>query len=127
MVPLWLDEGIAEYFEVPAEERTFDHPHFRSLRWNMRLGMIRTVDDLEQRHDLEEMSAGDYRFSWAWTHFMLHGPQVAYNELIGFFSDIRRGTPPGQLSARLARAVPDVNDRLIDHFKHWQRPPAAVS
>ena len=49
MVPLWLDEGLAKYFEVPAEQRAFDHPYFGWLRWDMRLGMIRTVSDLEQR------------------------------------------------------------------------------
>ena len=25
---LWLDEGIAKYFEVPAGQRAFDHPYF---------------------------------------------------------------------------------------------------
>jgi hypothetical protein len=121
MVPIWLDEGLAEYFEVPQTERAFDHPHFRTLRWNMRLGIIRTVSSLETKHDLEDMTATDYRFSWAWTHFMLHGPRAAYDELVRFFRDVRQGTPPGQLSSRLAAAVPDVENRMIAHFKHWQR------
>ena len=29
-VPLWLDEGLAEYFELPADQRAFDNPH---LTW----------------------------------------------------------------------------------------------
>jgi hypothetical protein len=32
-VPLWLDEGIAKYFEVPAAQRAFDHPYFDDLKW----------------------------------------------------------------------------------------------
>lgn len=119
VVPLWLDEGVAEYFEVAPEERAFDHPHFRSLKWNMRLGMMRTIDALEQRSDLSEMDTYDYRFSWAWTHFMLHGPQAAYNELLGFLDAIRRGAVPGQLSGRLALAMPDATEQMIRHFKHW--------
>ena len=27
MVPLWLDEGLAEYFEVPASDRAYGNPH----------------------------------------------------------------------------------------------------
>ena len=78
IVPLWLDEGLAEYFEVPAAQRAFDHPHYESLRWNMRLGMVRSIESLEQRTDLAEMGAFDYRYSWAWVHFMLHGPKAAH-------------------------------------------------
>src|SRR5690606_3263340 len=33
-VPLWLDEGLAEYFEVPPEDRPRRHPHQQALRWN---------------------------------------------------------------------------------------------
>lgn len=121
VVPLWLDEGVAEYFEVAPQQRAFDHPHFRSLKWNMRLGMMRTIDALEKRRDLAQMDTYDYRFSWAWIHFMLHGPQVAYNELLGFLGTIRRGAVPGQLSDRLAHAMPDATDQMIRHFKHWKQ------
>ena len=31
MVPLWLDEGLAEYFEVAESQRAFDHPHSTAL------------------------------------------------------------------------------------------------
>jgi hypothetical protein len=121
VVPLWLDEGLAEYFEVAPEKRAFGHPHFRSLKWNMRLGMMRTIDALEQRSDLSEMDTYDYRFSWAWTHFMLHGPQAAYNELLAFLDAIRRGAVPGQLSGRLSLAMPDATEQMIRHFKHWRQ------
>lgn len=122
MVPLWLDEGIAEYFEAPQGERAFAHPHFRTLRWNMRLGLVRPIESLEENHDLSEMSGLDYRFSWAWTHFMLHGPEAAYDELIGFLQDIRRGTPPGKMSSRMASIMPDATKKMVQHFKTWKQP-----
>ena len=49
MIPLWLDEGLAEYFEMPADQRAFGHPHLAALKWNLRLGMMRSVESLEQR------------------------------------------------------------------------------
>jgi hypothetical protein len=127
LVPLWLDEGIAEYFEVAAGERAFDHPNSRSLKWNMRLGMVRTIVSLEEKHDLSEMSGYDYRFAWAWTHFLLHGPQIAYEQLLSFLGDVRRGVPPGLFSERLDRALPEATSQLIEHFKHWQRPAGVAS
>ena len=122
LVPLWLDEGIAEYFEVAPDERAFDHPHFSALKWNMRLGMVRTIGALEEKHDLTEMNGFDYRFSWAWTHFMFHGPQMAYGVLLDFLADVRRGSPPGLFSERMAGVLPDATDRMIGHFKNWKRP-----
>ena len=62
MVPLWLDEGLAEYFEMPARHRSFGHPHLAKLRWNMRFGMIRSIEELEKCRDLSDM---------AWVHSCL--------------------------------------------------------
>jgi hypothetical protein len=120
-VPLWLDEGLAEYFEMPETERAFDHPHLATLRWNLRLGMLQTVESLEDRHELSEMKGMEYRFAWAWVHFMLHGPAAAHRELVKYLAEIRRGESPGALSSRLQAAVPELDDRMIQHFKHWRR------
>jgi hypothetical protein len=123
VVPLWLDEGIAKYFEVPAGQRAFDHPYFDDLKWkwSLRLGMVRSIESLEQRDDLSQMDAADYRYSWAWVHFMLHGPPAAHDVLVRYLACYQQSTPPGKLSARLAEAVPNPNEQMIQHFKHWQR------
>lgn len=121
VVPLWLDEGLAKYFEVPQGQRAFDHPFFGALRWNMRLGMLRDISSLEQPKDLSEMGALEYRYAWAWVHFMLHGPESAHATLVHYLADIRRGAPIGPLSERFAETMPDATDRLVQHFKHWRR------
>ena len=121
MVPLWLDEGLAEYFEAPADRRAVGNPHQDALRWNLRLGRPPRLPRLESRHDLSEMSAGDYRDAWAWVHFMLHGPPEARDELVRFLADIRDGAAPGQLSTRLEARLPGVEKRLAEHFRSWPR------
>jgi len=121
MVPLWLDEGLAEYFEVARENRFRKHPHLRALRWDLRLGMIPDMAELESRRKLEDLTARDYRYAWAWTHYLLHGPVAAHAELIAFLSDIRRHTAPGLLSDRLAQVVPEPAERLVNHIKHVVR------
>ena len=123
VVPLWLDEGIAKYFEVPAGRRAFDHPYFEDpkCKWSLRLGMVRSIDSLEECDDLSQMDGADYRYSWAWVHFMLHGPAAAHNTLVEYLASCQYSTPPGKLSPRLAQAVPNPTEQMIQHFKHWQK------
>jgi hypothetical protein len=122
MVPLWLDEGLAEYFEAPADERAFLNPHLASLRWNLRLGMMLSLEALEQKASLTEMNAQQYRFAWAWVHFMRHGPVEAHRQLVDYLSDIETSSPPGQLSARLRGQIPKLEIEIVRHFKTWRRP-----
>jgi hypothetical protein len=120
MVPLWLDEGLAEYFELPQDARAASHPHFSTLRWNLRLGILPSLESLEDRHDLADMGDLEYRFAWAWAHFMLHGPVAAHRALVQYLRDIALRRPPGRLSERLARELPDVERQLVQHFKYWE-------
>jgi hypothetical protein len=120
-VPLWLDEGLAEYFEMPPTQRAFDHPNFASLRWQLRLGMVRPVEELEGRRELTEMTALDYRYSWAWVHFMLHGPEAAHGVLVDYLADQRQPADAAHFSQRLNTAVPNSSERLVQHFKHWRK------
>jgi hypothetical protein len=126
MVPLWLDEGLAEYFEMPAPQRPYDHPHLSALRWNLRLGIFLELENLEQKEKLDEMRLLEYRYAWAWVHFMLHGPESAHREMVAFLGDIQASTPPGRLSERLVGAVPGIRQQWIGHFRNWRRPEQAA-
>jgi hypothetical protein len=119
-VPLWLDEGLAEYFEVAAPLRGGANPHLKNVRWAVRLGSEPSLPRLEEKRQLASMSAEDYRDSWAWVHFLLHGPQETRQVLSNYLYDIRIGNPAGQLSERLAGEVPGVQSLLVDHFRNWK-------
>ncbi len=121
MVPLWLDEGLAEYFEVPPDERAFDSPHLLGVKWSARLGIIPQMERLEKIRELAEMDSAEYRHAWAWVHFMLHGPPEARDELVRYLADIQAHAPPGRLSERLRRRLPDLDQRLAEHFTGWKR------
>jgi hypothetical protein len=118
-VPLWLDEGLAEYFEVPAAERARGNPHLAGMNWSLRLGLIRQLGSLERKIDLADMGRAEYRDAWAWVHFMLHGPPEAREELLAYLRELRTNDHPEPLSRRLERRLPGLDRRFATHFKEW--------
>jgi hypothetical protein len=52
---------------------------------------------------------------------MFHGPREAHQELVSALADIKANTPPGRLSRRLERRIPDTERRFAEHFKTWKR------
>ncbi len=119
VVPLWLDEGLAEYFEVPAQRRRHGSPHLRSVRLAAWVGKVPRLEDLERLSEMSEMGRSEYRNAWAWVHFLLHGPPAARAELRNYLADIQALTPPGQLSQRLRARLPDVERHFAEHFRNW--------
>ncbi|OAI56257.1 hypothetical protein AYO47_02155 [Planctomyces sp. SCGC AG-212-M04] len=119
-VPLWLDEGFAEYFETPAADRASGSPYLGSLkrsivfRWKPNLQRLEVLEELRDMHDEE------YRESWAWVHFMLHGPQNVRQVLSDYLYDIEQGDAGKPLSTRLAAVAPDYNQQLVRHLKTWR-------
>lgn len=127
MVPLWLDEGLAEYFENSPEYRASGSPHLRSLGWQISFGLVPKLENLENHGDMSRFRGNDYRDSWAWVHFMLHGPPEAHAELVGYLRAIQGGSPPGKLSRRLTWRVPDLKRAYLAHFRTWDDREAGTA
>jgi hypothetical protein len=117
MVPLWLDEGLAEYFEVPSADRVRRKDYLTSLQHLVAMERAPRLVGLETKGSVEEMSAADYRDAWSWVHFMLHGPTAAHEELVSYLTDIHEMTPPGRLSQRLSRRIPSLEEAWVEHFR----------
>lgn len=133
MVPLWLDEGLAEYFEVAQPQRFQHHPNLRAVKRDLLLRPPMSMRELESRRRLEDLSARDYRWSWAWVHFMLHQPQGPHQALVAYLNDIRTNTMPGSLADRLdlalgGEACPPglAEERLKTHIEQCTRLRAAM-
>lgn len=118
-LPLWLDEGLAEYFEVPASERLAKNPYASTVRWNVRLGYVPDLSRLERMRDLGEMGRDEYRDAWAWVHYILHGGDEARGALQGYLRQLASGDDAGELSEHLRRKVSDPDAAYIEHFRRW--------
>lgn len=121
-LPLWLDEGLAEYFESPAAGRVSGNPHQRSVRTSIRLpfGRLSSLERLEKKRRLSAVTERDYRDSWAWTHFLLHGPPEAKQLLHRYLESIEAHTPPGPLSTQLRQLYAEPEAHLAAHFSSWK-------
>ena len=115
-IPLWLDEGLAKYFELPAKQRAYDNPQLADLLGDIRSGTVPKLENLEKITDLSGMGRLEYRDAWAWVHFMLHGDPQAHEALVGYLADLRTTPTPRPLSARLRQRPGDPNERFAAHF-----------
>ncbi len=89
-LPLWLDEGLAEYFEVPLAHRGMNMPHVHEIvsalqqeSWSpdlRRLESITSVSDLSQR---------DYAEAWAWVHYLLETDDAHRRILRSYVGQLR--------------------------------------
>ncbi len=120
LVPLWLDEGLAEYFEVPPADRAGANPHLTPTRWAAWLYRTRRLEQLEAVRDVSEMGPSEYRSAWAWVHFMLHGPPAAKEQLVAALRDLQHDQAAESLSARLHRVLPNLDGQFRQHFRSWK-------
>jgi Protein of unknown function (DUF1570) len=72
-IPIWLDEGLAEYFEVPAERQGVNASHLEMLRHPPDGPLTFDLARLEAigSSEVDKMNRPEYREAWAWVHLML--------------------------------------------------------
>lgn len=117
-VPLWLDEGLAEYFEVNPETPGLANPeHLAELnraredRWSPNL--VR----LEMLTDFRDLTQQDYAESWAWVHFLLNGPQERKDVLLKYVETLQKTRTPPALRQSLETSVPSYVGDLQTHLE----------
>lgn len=96
-LPLWLDEGLAEYFEA----RDGSDEHLAKILEDLRSGWKPDLRRLEGLKDIHEMTPRDYRESWAWVHLMLDGAPADRSPLLGYLDRSKPGARRPELSASL--------------------------
>ena len=115
-LPLWLDEGLAKYFELPRAIRVTGSPYLPVVCAAAAQGAIPPLVLLEAKREFAEMGPAEYCYSWAWVHFMVNGPPEAHDELIHFLADLAQHRPAGELSDRLAQRLGDIDTLIARHF-----------
>jgi hypothetical protein len=117
-LPLWLDEGLAKYYEVPRGRHGLNQSLLELFRnrppskpWRMDL------QRLEKISPDEEMTLEDYAEAWAWVHFLLEDRPEHRDVLCRYLADLRRDGTTEPLSARLTAVIPQPETSMVEHLR----------
>ena len=133
-LPLWLDEGLAEYFEQPTPSRGLNREHLSYLPADLKDQWQPNLERLEKLVDVRQMTPRDYRESWAWVHYLLNTTPQHRQALITYVADQRSHATTETLSERLAGVEDSETARaaLVSHLQALsearvvERPAAPV-
>jgi hypothetical protein len=124
-LPLWLDEGLAEYFEGPDGRQGNNPEHLSRLPQDRSSGWTPDLARLEQLKVVSEMAPRDYRESWAWVHYLLSHSSGTKAALLGYLADLRANPQTASLGDRLKASGNDTPARLLAHIDRIGAAPAA--
>jgi hypothetical protein len=117
-IPLWLDEGLAEYFELPADCKGVNAAHVEMLchpaegAFKPELARLEAIGPSE----IDKMNRPEYREAWAWVHLMLRSKPEAKAVLIAYLQQLRPDREPDPLRPELAKVFPSPEDALLRHL-----------
>ena len=113
-VPLWLDEGLAEYFEVVGPKPGGINTEYADrLAAAVANGWRPDLARLEQLEHVADMQRVDYEQAWAWVHFLLHGHPRGPEVLREYLGELGKRRFVGSLGSRILEAIPDADERLV--------------
>lgn len=112
-VPLWLDEGIAEFYEV-GDHRNM--PHVEQLAGRLMQGGWRpNLARLEGMTAVSDMEQIDYAESWAWVHFLLTTTEERRALLQRHIRAIRADGSDRPLAVQLRELTSQPEEELMAH------------
>lgn len=115
-VPLWLDEGLAEYFEVAPELPVgLNRDHAENLAISIQNGWRPDLRRLEQIEDVSQMQRADYQEAWAWIHYLLQGTPDGTQILTDYLQTLHTATHAPSFASRVLNDQPASGDRLTTH------------
>jgi hypothetical protein len=125
-IPLWLDEGLAEFFEVPRGHGGFNQPHVELLNDMMDHEHWQpSLDRLEQLTDAAQMEQIDYAEAWAWVYCLLHSDPSKRKLLTEYVAEVSKRGPIEPLSTRLASLSAEPDQTLAEYLAELPADAAA--
>jgi hypothetical protein len=117
-LPLWIDEGLAEGFEVSADKQGLNQPHVEHLLAVARSGAWRPdLAGLASIREIDKMGQTEYAEAWAWMHWLFNSTPQNRELARQYFAALRerRGTEP--LEVMIQRQNPDAAAELMKHLQ----------
>ena len=118
-IPLWLDEGLAEFFETGRANRGSHNPHIHLLKTRLKQGKWSPdLNRLEAIDEAEALTRLDYAESWLWVHFLLFSPAIQEQHLVqAHLIQLRKQGSAFSIAAAVDGRLDSVESALIEHLK----------
>ncbi|MBL8823632.1 MAG: hypothetical protein JNJ77_13670 [Planctomycetia bacterium] len=94
-LPLWLDEGLAMYFEPGIAAQGINTRVLNALEPSITaVTMKYDFPRLESLKEVSQMSMADYQEVWAWVHYLMHSSPLRRSMLTGYLKErLKAGAP----------------------------------
>lgn len=115
-LPLWLDEGLAEFFENDLVKPGAELERVELINKDLASGWSPELERLAAITDIRQMTPRDYREAWAWVHLFLKGPGSGKTFMAGCLSDLHQTSEQVEIWRRLAKNG-GTTERLLAHLK----------
>ncbi len=116
-IPLWLDEGLAEYYERPRGSEKLHEEHVASL-----VNVVREkawspdLRKLESLRDAATMSQLEYAESWLWVHYLMRSGDANRQLLQDQLARLRMKGDSEPVSMVMGEELPLHHSRVLDHL-----------
>lgn len=129
-IPLWLDEGLAEYFEPQRTVQGVQGRHINRLM--LRKNSTGWLPDLARLEQLEktvqyDMTIEDYAESWLWVHFLLNYAPQTRALLQNYLNTLDSWRSPRPMSEQIAELYPNNSQLVRDYLVQLNRTLCAIT
>lgn len=112
-MPIWLDEGLAKYFELPTSAQGMQTGYRNGIVWRNRFRQSLRTKELEQLRQISDVRGEHYRDSWAWVYFCLHHSDDSRRFLQEYLQTIQREEVAGSFFNRFEQQFPQAHSQAI--------------
>jgi TPR repeat protein len=136
-IPLWFNEGLAEYFgDVRVEGSSIDvgkpipgHIALLRQRAPLPISTLLTVDTKSPHYGEENKATIFYAQSWALVHYLIYGGEGSAS-LNRFASLLKQGVDPSEAASQALPPRDELGQKLDRYIRqavfHYRRLPAPV-
>ncbi|GIW96011.1 MAG: hypothetical protein KatS3mg110_4052 [Pirellulaceae bacterium] len=116
-LPLWLDEGLAEYFEVPRGHHGLHTAHVQLL-WerHQKFFWKPALERLERFDRADQMGPLDFAEAWLVVHWLLETTELRQQLLQNYLARLRLAGESPRLVELLRQSEPDYEGQLLVHL-----------
>ena len=129
-LPVWIDEGIAEYYEVPSSSSALHPVHGSRITWLVRLGHAPSLKAMERDSFDPGSSSGSYGDAWGWIHFLMTHSEASRRVLVDHLAAMHAGNDRMTLHQRLEQSLGNPRLEFLRHYQTVvanERAPVAAS